>query len=220
MERLRYTHGSDPTDLISLDDNVLEDARYTYLRRRKFVRGPTTRSAWMGLVNQAWSESHLPGMPRVKAYVVLMLERSMTQVDMTSYQIGLTFFQREIADAVTDKHTVQTLADLALLFTSLFPDRMLYRYHMLSRSAMVDIGSTLYHRLWVTDNDVVYNELANSFMEVVMVLQHLRPTAQNLALYQHDEATLIPSGRESAHMSKEVRDFHDMFLTSGSATRQ
>ena len=220
MKRQDSIHEVDLTDCITLDHNVLDDARYQYLRTRKFVRGPTVRSQWMGLVNLAWSESRLPGMPRVKAYVVLMLERSMTHVDMTSYQLGLMFYKDQLTDAVTDKHVLQTLADLALLFTSLFPDRTLHRYHMLSRSAMADIGSTLYHRLWVVDNDVVYSELANSFMEVVMVLQHLRPTAENLALYHDEQGTIIPSDHASAHMQDEVRTFHDLFLSEGTKTRQ
>lgn len=208
---------SDPTDFITTEQNILKDKKYAHLRNEGFVRGPTVIAQWLILVNSAWSASLLPPLPEVKAYLVHMLARTMGLADLASYRVGYLFYAQGITDTRMDPLIRQQMADVSLVLRGLFPDTLNYRHSMLTRERVVEIGQTLYHQLWLSAGDKVYDLLANEYMRVVMVLEHMRPQSVEPRVHALDEfgpAVVFPRQGESAQMLADAKGLGALLRTT------
>ncbi len=123
----------------------------------------------------------------------------------------------EITDGHIDPAMRQQLADVSLLLAGLFPGMLERRHTMLSREHLIEIGQTLYHQLWKTDGDMVYDMLANRYMQIVMILGHVRPMdplRRELVSLKNTHTAFLRDG-EARYLCTEASTIRPMLFTEG-----
>jgi len=209
----------DGTEVVTHETNVLDAAQFTKLRSEGFTVA-TERAQCLGLVNEAWNKSRLPHNANLKAYVVVALERSLRQTEIPGYRTALSFFMNAITDERVDPLTRKDLADKTLFLVSFFDGSIRYRHYMASRESLVNIGISLYDSLWRMSDEAdmfrpVFRQMADHFMQVVMVLQHVAPQGAPRSFHALREDLLMPSAAQSVKLARDAFELYYMHLVPG-----
>ncbi len=165
------------TILISDDDDVTNEKQFINLNERGFVRGASALDQWYILVNDAWKMTRLPANDLVRDYLVVMLNRFSTRVDLFETLSAFEYCEYVLGVRKIDSPCVQDIADIGLQYVAFFPERSKYRHEprTLRYSAEVAIG--LYNNLarhtagkddWYSS---AYQSMARSFGQAIMVLR-------------------------------------------------
>ncbi len=162
-------------------DPVGQERRYQTLRTIGFVRGVTAEDQWYLLVNEAWNKTRLPQNELVHAYLVTMLHRYMTNVDLLDRLSAFSYAEHLLGKRKVDDLSVQEVADMCLQCAAFFPTRSTARHEMKSYRYVVDVGMSLYRQLarqsvgkddWYS---LAFQAVADSFGQAIMVLRSACP---------------------------------------------
>ena len=158
------------------DTNIKHFKELHTLRELGFLYSETERGVWYTVLNEAWNNSQLPKHEDVQAYLTLFLERYVTDTEALDTFVGLEYYVSLIHLDMIDPRCLQRLADICLLYTSLYPGKIAYRHYPTTMRAVIELGQTIYNSLALTEKNEnweknAYNELSQSFMRYVFVLK-------------------------------------------------
>jgi hypothetical protein len=104
------------------DCDLREELKYDNLNKRGFVRGVTALDQWHFLVSEAWAKSRLPENTFVRDYLVTMLNRFSTRVDLFNELAAFEFCEYVLGVRKVDDHCIQDIADISLQYVAFFPE--------------------------------------------------------------------------------------------------
>ncbi len=160
---------------------ITQEKKFQTLGSIGFVRGVTALDQWYLLVNDAWNQSRLPQNEMVRDYLVTMLHRHMTNVDLIERLSAFSYAEYLLGKRKVDDLCAHEVADMCLQCAAFFPTRSTARHEMKSYGYVIDIGVSMYRQLarqsvgkddWYS---LAFQAVADSFGQAILILRSACP---------------------------------------------
>ena len=116
----------------------------------------------------------------VRGYLSLMLHRHMCRDDIVEFLSAFSYYFHALSEEIISPESVQEVADMCLLYVTVFPGRSNYKHEPKSVKFSSELGESLYSQLarqsegqdnWFSH---AYNEMAKHFAVAISVMRSLR----------------------------------------------
>ena len=119
-----------------------------------------------------------------------------------------------------DPRCLQRLADICLLYTSLYPGKITYRHYPTTMKAVTELGESIYHSLALAEKSEnweksAYIELSQCFMRYAFVLKWINKAlpAQMQKLERLNPKCLrLPSRHEALESQQKKKMLEQMYF--------
>ncbi len=141
----------------------------------KFILHPTDTSQWHALVNDAQHSFTQPLSEDLESYLVFLLMRFTNEPEATSSILAMDFLQSHDAIGQLRSEQLRNVGDKSLLYSGLFPG--IANKRQVKLSYFVELGQTAYglvSSMGEQGTADLYAELADNFIVLLDVLQHIR----------------------------------------------
>ena len=162
------------------ESDVRDELNYSTLNKMGFVRAFSEQEQWIILVNDSWKLTRFPMNEPVRDYLAFMLDRYMAETELFQRLKSFNYIFKALGREVIDEAMLQDVADLNLLYLSLFPERSRARHEPRSYKYSMDLGEMLYDELSARTKEKddwfsgAFQQMSSSFGTAVMVLRSIK----------------------------------------------
>ena len=167
--------------VVGKEQNVAEEAKFTTLNGKRFVRAATVHDQWLLLVSAACTTTGVPITAAVREYLAEMLWHFMCRVDLLEQLAVFDFYRHVVEITRVNRFRLQEIADIILQYVAFSPEDSSHRRQPRSLEEISRLGSSLYLDL-ATNPDVkneqqrrAFYSMANSFGHAVRALRSVCP---------------------------------------------
>lgn len=189
------------TIVTSIDEGTVEkETKFRSLNERGFIRASTAEEQWMLFVNEAWKTTRLPMRETMRDYLSWTLFRLMARSDIVDLLSAFSYYCYVLEAERVDPECFWSVADMSLLYVSLFPGRSEYRHEPRTVQYTAELGETLYGQLAEDAKERghcfrdAFVEMAEHFGMAVTVLRSARLPFRGVRLAQRNE---FPTDRDA-----------------------
>ncbi len=188
--------------------DILDESEHTYLRKRGFIRTHSAEEQWLLMVRDAWNKSGLPANDIINTYISYMLYRFMGRTDLVQCLKSLGQYCYALSIDMVDEQCLQDVADMNLIYVSLFSDVESRRREHRSLGYLTDLGEGMFKTLADMSESKnhcdteAFKEISNGFGTTVMVLRSVNLPLNAKAIVR--DPRLLMSEREAQHAAQQM----------------
>ena len=185
-----------------------------------FLYSRTERGIWYTVLNEAWNNSRLPRHDDVQFYLTFFLERYVKDVEVVDTFVGFEYYVSLIELDKVDTRCLQRLADICLLYASLYPGKITHRHYPTTMKSVVELGETIYNSLALAERTEnwkknAFKELSESFMRYAFVLKWINkalPAQMQKLERLNTQCLKLPSKHKTLELQQKKKMFELMYL--------
>ncbi len=147
------------------------------MQQKRFIIQPTTQAIWYHVVKDAHRESGYQYNEDVENYLVITLEKFLTENEFASETVALRLLDNINLENITQGERLREVGDECLLLSGLFPERALKRN--VSLNYYIGAGRQAYKTLSHQSaesfhNPVLFDLLSKHFVGLMDILHLIR----------------------------------------------
>ncbi|GEM_PF-3472432 len=183
-----------------------------YLESLGFLRGHSEVELWVMAVNEAWSKTSFAMNQHMRMYLSLILHRYHAHcLDFVTTLQNFCHYCNDVTNGYVqlgERVDMREMADVSLLYTSLFKDREKGRRELRSFSFMAECSADLYWSLGSSGDNVLaeaFREIALHHPQASTIIRMIREQKSPVAFEVRDDVREVASQIVSLEATKIPR---------------